>query len=82
MKGKTRGKKIFWPVRGSLMDEAMEKDMAEFSKGLSFYYDGDWKSAYKRFSACTLPLAEEFRERTGKNKCPKEWDGIWTMTTK
>ncbi len=82
VKGKTRGKKIFWPVRGSLMDEAMEKDMAEFSKGLSFYYDGDWKSAYKRFSACTLPLAEEFRERTGKNKCPKEWDGIWTMTTK
>ena len=65
-----------------MVDSHLEKDLEEFSAGLTAYYDGDWKVANRRFTACTLPLAAEFRKRTGNNTCPKDWNGIWTMTTK
>jgi len=82
VKGKTIGKRIYWPIKKGLIDQRMEKDIEEFSVGLTAYYKGDWKEAHRRFSSCTLPLALEFRSRTGENTCPKEWNGIWTMTTK
>ena len=82
VKGKTIGKRIYWPIQRTLVDQQLDKDIEEFTTGLAKYYEGDWKEAYKRFSACTLPLATEFRKRTGNHECPKEWNGIWTMTTK
>jgi len=82
VKGKTIGKRVYWPVRRALIDQQLEKDLEDFSEGLAKYYEGDWKAANKKFTSCTLPLAVEFRNRTGKHACPKEWNGIWTMTTK
>ena len=82
VKGKTIGKRIYWPIQRALVDQQLERDIEDFTAGLAMYYEGDWKAANKKFSSCTLPLAVEFRKRTGNHECPKEWNGIWTMTTK
>lgn len=82
VKGKTEGKKVFWPVYKQNMDGALEEDIETFSKGLKAYYDGDWALAQKMFNGCSLPLAEVFQERTKDPVSPKDWNGIWTMETK
>ena len=82
VKGKTEGKKVFWPILKSNIDEEFEKDIETFSKGLKAYYEGDWVVAQKLFDECKLPLAEVFRQRTADPVSPKDWNGIWTMKTK
>ncbi len=82
VKGKTEGKKIYWPIQKSLMDADLKRDVEFFSRGLAAYYAGEWEAAYKDFSACTLPLADVFKERTEGASCPPDWKGIWAMKTK
>lgn len=82
VKGKTVGKKIYWPIERSLIDEDLQKDLENFQKGLGYYYEGEWKDANRFFTLCTLPLAEVFRYRTGDYTCPKDWNGIWEMKEK
>jgi class 3 adenylate cyclase len=82
VKGKTIGKKVYWPVLESEIDKKLHAELENFSSGLELYYNGDWKKAYRFFSKCTLPAAEVFKDRTKNNDCPKRWNGIWEMTTK
>jgi adenylate cyclase len=82
VKGKTEGKRVFWPVRAELVDEALEEEFTSFSVGLQFYYEGDWDSASSSWKSVTLPLAEVFRDRVAIGKAPENWNGIWSMTTK
>lgn len=82
VKGKTAGKRIYWPLLKKNIDEDMEKNTTLFSEGLKLYYEGQWTAAYKQFARCALPVAEIFRDRTRNNTSPKGWDGIWAMTTK
>ncbi len=82
VKGKTEGKKIFWPIIKKQMKKGAEKQLSAFSSGLEAYYDGDWKKAYKQFARCSFPLAEVFKERTKNSKPPRNWNGIWEMKTK
>ena len=82
VKGKTIGKRVFWPVQVSQIDEDFQKDIEAFSKGLEYYYEGQWSKSLTWFKKCTLPLAEEFRSRTSSGAKPRNWNGIWTMTTK
>jgi len=82
VKGKTIGKKVFWPIPDKLYDKKMQSQISSFSSGLELYYNGDWKKAYKFFSKCSLPLAEVFKDRTKNYECPKRWNGIWEMKTK
>lgn len=81
VKGKTTGKKIYWPILDSEFDEAMSKQLTAFELGLELYYNGNWAEARKKFARCSLPMADVFKERT-KVKCPKNWNGIWEMKTK
>lgn len=81
VKGKTIGKKVFWPILASTIDADMQTDLDSFSIGLNLYIEGNWKKARPYFMACKLPMAEVFKERTA-GACPKDWNGIWTMTTK
>lgn len=81
VKGKTIGKRIYWPIKREVLPE-IEKDIEIFSKALHSYYDGNWVRAYNLFLGCSLPLSEVFRERTKNPECPKNWNAIWTMTTK
>lgn len=81
VKGKTIGKKIYWPVLDNDY-QLMQDDLESFRKGLDLYYRGDWPKAYKEFEKCKLPVAKVFRERTGNYTCPENWNGIWEMKTK
>ncbi|MBN1531276.1 MAG: adenylate/guanylate cyclase domain-containing protein [Spirochaetes bacterium] len=82
VKGKTEGKKIYWPIPKENMTKDMQRQLAIFSEGLAWYYAGKWKSARRSFERCTLPMAEVFRTRTASAECPKNWAGIWAMDSK
>ncbi len=82
VKGKTEGKKVYWPVRKNLIDRSMEDSIGFFERGLDLYMNGKWSTAYTNFQKCKMPLAEVFLERTSSKKAPSNWDGIWKMTTK
>ncbi len=81
VKGKTHGRRIYWPIFKSEITEEMEKDIANFKYALDFYYAGHWVKAHKEFKSINLPIVEEFINRT-KEKAPTNWSGIWKMTTK
>jgi class 3 adenylate cyclase len=82
VKGKTIGKKVFWPIPESEYTRKLKSDVSYFSQGLELYYDGEWKKAYKFFAKCGHPLADVFKDRTRNYECPKRWNGIWEMKTK
>lgn len=82
VKGKTIGKKIYWPILRSEINREMQRQLALFSDGLSMYYDGKWKRARKAFDQCTLPMAGVFQSRTCTPECPDNWTGIWSMDSK
>jgi class 3 adenylate cyclase len=81
VKGKTIGKKIYWPLLKEMQEPKLEAEIQSFSQGLKLYYEGDWSGAAEFFRQCALPLAGVFKERT-RNQCPEKWDGTWTMTNK
>ncbi|HCL56288.1 MAG TPA: adenylate/guanylate cyclase domain-containing protein [Spirochaetia bacterium] len=82
VKGKTIGKKVFWPIPKDYYNEKMQVEIESFSRGLNFYYEGKWKEAMKEFSYCSLPLAEVFRSRIKDAVVPEGWNGIWAMNEK
>ena len=82
VKGKTKGKKIYFPFDTNEMDEALLEKYQKFEEGLKAYYDGDWKSARKIFKGLELDVTQVFLERMGIKSAPADWSGIWTMTTK
>lgn len=83
VKGKTQGKKIYFPFDTNEMDESLLAKYETYEKGLQAYYDGDWKTARKEFKNSELDeLTQVFMERMGNKGAPEGWNGIWTMTTK
>ena len=82
VKGKTVGKKIFWPILEEHFTTKMKNEVEIFSEALQLYYDGKWKKAAEIFKKCQLKVASEFLQRTQDSKCPKDWNGIWEMKTK
>ncbi len=82
VKGKTVGRKIYWPIQRKDMAPEMEPELEIFSAALEAYYQGDWKSAAELFEKCTLAVSGVFKRRLHNAVCPKDWNGIWTMTEK
>jgi class 3 adenylate cyclase len=82
VKGKTVGKRIFWPLDKEVIDSDLKDQLEFFSKGLVSYYGGDWKAAIKQFDQCALPLVSVFKSRIEGKKAPEDWNGIWTMKEK
>jgi len=82
VKGKTLGKRIYWPIRSEFVDDSFEAEAVLFEKGLSAYYAGDWPTAREHFKTVKLPVADVFRERIAGENAPDNWNGIWAMTTK
>ncbi len=84
VKGKTKGKKIFFPL--DTEHEGQRELMPKFDiyeEALQAYYDGDWKNARKLFKKVDMEVADVFLERMGaRGNAPEKWRGIWTMTTK
>ena len=81
VKGKTEGKRVYLPVKNDEMTPLLKKNLLLFSSALLEYYDGNWKKASSLFKKCELPLAQVFIDRT-KTTCPKNWKGVWAMTSK
>ncbi len=82
VKGKTEGKKIYWPVLKKDYTKALEKSMKAFSAGLELYYKGDWRKANQLFKRCDLAVGGIFAARTSDLTPPRNWNGIWEMKTK
>jgi adenylate cyclase len=82
VKGKTLGKRVFWPVKETDMDAGMAEEFDYFSKGLQLYYSGSWTEAATAWEKVTLPLVEVFRDRIAGRETPADWNGVWAMTTK
>lgn len=82
VKGKTEGKKIYFPFDTNEMEESLLEQYKQFEEGLKAYYEGDWKAARKIFKPLQLEVTQVFLERMGSKSAPEGWSGIWTMTTK
>ncbi|MCQ2585549.1 MAG: adenylate/guanylate cyclase domain-containing protein [Treponema sp.] len=82
VKGKTEGKKIFFPFDNEEMDPNLIAKYNIFEEGLKAYYEGDWKAARKLMKEADLEVTEVFLERMGNKSAPLDWSGIWTMTSK
>ena len=82
VKGKTEGKKIYFPYDTLEPDEKLEKQFESFEAGLQEYYAGNWTEARKLMRQSGHAVTEIFLERMGSRNVPENWSGIWTMTTK
>ena len=82
VKGKTEGKRIYWPVKDEFVDDSFRNEIEAFEKGLKLYYEGDWAKAGEAWSTVHLPLVEVFKDRISGGEAPRNWNGIWAMTTK
>ena len=82
VKGKTKGKKVYFPFDTNEMDENLLVQYQQFEEGLKSYYAGDWKTARKIFKGLELDVTQVFLERMGSKSAPADWSGIWAMTTK
>ena len=82
VKGKTEGKKIYFPLDSTDSDSLVLMKFKTFEMALQAYYEGDWDAARFNFRECGLDVAQVFLERIGNENAPSDWSGIWTMTTK
>lgn len=81
VKGKTEGKKIYYPIDLTKESENTIDSFNIFEKALKEYYIGNWSSSSALMKQCSLEVAEIFTERM-KSEKPENWSGIWTMATK
>jgi len=82
VKGKTVGKRIYWPVKQDEVDGPLKASLNLFSQALTAYYEGRWTEAERDFRASKVPQADIFVERLAGATVPANWNGIWTMTSK
>ena len=84
VKGKTKGKKIYFPLdTENEAQKGLVEQFETYEEALQAYYSGDWKNARKLFKKVKMEVAEVFMERMGaRGNAPLKWKGIWTMTTK
>lgn len=72
----------------------LTSEMAElrevFAAGLAAYRDQDWETATRHFTACLACKPDDAPSRVFQNRIemlrvtppPKDWDGVWRLTTK
>lgn len=83
VKGKTEGKRIFFPLDTKMESPDVIAKFGIFSQALEEYYAGRWSRARELFRSCPLDLCAVFLERIGQiENAPDGWEGVWTMTTK
>lgn len=82
VKGKTEGKKIFYPLDTTVATEEDIERFARFELALKDYYDGRWSEASRGFAASGVFPASVFMQRIEGRTAPEGWNGVWTMDTK
>ncbi|QEN05217.1 adenylate/guanylate cyclase domain-containing protein [Thiospirochaeta perfilievii] len=81
VKGKTQGKKVFWPLITENISSDLLDSINNFNTARDLYYSGDWQESKRLFKTIDLPICDEFLVRMLEDK-PTNWSGIWSMTTK
>ncbi|MBN2617941.1 MAG: adenylate/guanylate cyclase domain-containing protein [Spirochaetales bacterium] len=81
VKGKTEGKKIFWPLLKKDIDNELKAKIEKFEHARDLYYKGEWQESSVRFREINLPLCDEFKIRLSQDR-PQNWSGVWSMKTK
>ena len=71
VKGKTIGKKVYWPIPQKGVKGRLKQDIKYFSEGLQDYYGGKWRKAEKSFALCKLEAARLFISRIKDVSVPK-----------
>jgi adenylate cyclase len=77
---------VYEPLMSESIDQPQKEKLTRFSEGLKLFYAGNFNQAREAFSA----LAEDDpAARAYLIKCreliehpPKDWDGVWVITTK
>ena len=82
VKGKTEGKKIFYPLDLDAEDPVEVERYERYSKALKAYYDGRWDEARLEFASSGVMAASVFLQRIEGRTAPSDWSGVWTMETK
>jgi hypothetical protein len=82
VKGKTEGKKIFFPLDRTNVPAAEIAKFERYGAGLAAYYAGRWAEATTEFAACGIPAASVFIQRIDGRTAPPNWNGVWTMESK
>jgi len=83
VKGKTEGKRIYYPMDTKSVSEKTVEQYKLYSQGLSAYYEGDWAAATVAFRKSGIDFCSVFYDRIGDStRAPEGWRGVWTMTTK
>ena len=82
VKGKTIGKRVFWPVPIEHFDDELTRDVEGYKSALQLYYQGSWAEAAEHFQACGLVTAQMFVNRIRGRKAPSDWNGVWAISEK
>ncbi len=82
VKGKTEGKKVFYPLDTTTADAAEFERFERYSVGLRAYYEGRWDEAREEFSHSGVMAASVFLQRIEGRVPPADWNGVWTMESK
>ena len=82
VKGKTIGKRVFWPIPIEQFDDELTRDVDRYKSALQLYYQGSWAEATEHFQACNLVMAQLFVNRIRGREAPSDWTGVWTMSEK
>jgi len=82
VKGKTEGKKIFFPLDRTNVPAAEIAKFERYGVGLAAYYAGRWAEAATEFAASGIPAASVFLQRIDGRTAPPNWNGVWTMESK
>ncbi len=92
VKGKTEPVAIYEALDFHTRDvfPRLEDHLALFERGLSFYLDGDFREALRRFRAACETAPFDRVTRLYEERCRHfleappgpDWDGVWNMTTK
>jgi len=82
VKGKTEGKRIYYPLDTSEENSSEFERFEQFEHGLQKYYAGEWKEAIAHFTQSGVLPASVFINRIEGREAPEGWNGVWTMDTK
>ena len=82
VKGKTEGKRIFYPLDLDAVDPSELERFERYSKGLTSYYEGRWDEARLDFASSGVMAASVFLQRLEGRTAPVDWSGVWTMESK
>ena len=77
---------VYEPLMPEDIDEQKQQMMTKFAEGLKLFYAGNFQKAQNIFSSLAQddPAARSYVAKCGEltEHPPKEWDGVWVITTK